>query len=52
MPPVELLTITSKLGLSFEDISPLWPPLPVKVIKLFFSAAATAAKLLQSCLTV
>jgi len=54
--PVELLTITSKLGLSFEDISPLWPPLPVKVIKLFFSAAATAAaaaaKSLQSYLTL
>ena len=32
---IKLLTIFCKLGHnSFEDINPLWPPLPGKVIKL------------------
>ena len=30
---------------SFEDISPLWPPLPGKAIKLFFSASPKSLSL-------
>ena len=46
-----LLIIPSRWRHNFEGISPLWPPLPGKAIKLFFPSAA-AAKSLQSCPTL
>ena len=37
--PVSLLTTPCRLKHNFEGINPLWPPLPVKAIKLFFSTS-------------
>ena len=47
---IKLLTTLSKLGhMGFEGISPLWPPLPGKAIKLFFSTSPKTLWDLTQC---